>query len=76
MTQIVPLETLRAGERGRVCDLDGAPDVVHRLKEMGLREGTLVTMLQTGSPCILDINHHRLSCRLDHLVTVFVELVS
>jgi ferrous iron transport protein A len=74
MGQIVPLESLRPGERGRILEIDGLEHLVHRLAEMGLREGAVVTMLQTGSPCILDLNQHRLSFRVDDSASVLVEI--
>jgi len=74
VSQVIPLEMLRSGEQGRVCDVDGASDFVHRLQEMGLRAGVLVKMLQPGSPCILDINHQRLSFRAHEIVTILVEI--
>jgi ferrous iron transport protein A len=72
--QVVSLELLKAGERGRICDLAGSPDFVHRLQEMGLREGATVEMVRPGSPCILAVDHHRFSLRLDELATVLVEV--
>jgi Fe2+ transport system protein FeoA len=72
--QVVPLELLKIGEQGRIWEVDGRPDFVHRLEEMGLRPGTLVRMLQPGSPCILDLNHHRLTFRADHEASVLIEV--
>lgn len=74
MTQVVPLELLQAGEQGRVCDVEGRPEFVHRLEEMGLRPGVTVRMLRPGSPCILDLNQHRLSFRAERTTSVLVEL--
>ena len=71
---VVPLEMMSTGEQGRVCTLDGAPEFVVRLEEMGLREGARVRMVRSGSPCILAVNDHRLSLRFDHSATVLVEL--
>lgn len=73
---ILPLEMLQAGERGKISELHGRPEVVHRLQEMGLREGATVEMVRPGSPCILTVDHHRFSVRLDEAATVFVELHS
>jgi ferrous iron transport protein A len=70
---LVPLELLRTGERGRIAELEGSPEFVHRLQEMGLREGALVEMLQPGSPCILAVDQHRFSLRIDEVATVLVE---
>ena len=71
---VVPLEMMTTGEQGRVHTLDGAPELVCRLEEMGLREGTAVQMVRSGSPCILAVNDHRLSLRFDNKATVLVEL--
>lgn len=71
---LVPLESMTTGEHGVVHTLDGAPDFVVRLEEMGLREGTAIQMVRSGSPCILAVNDHRLSLRFDNKATVLVEL--
>ncbi len=62
------------GEEGLVFDLDGPPDMITRLKEMGLREGTRIRMLLPGKPCILVVGEHRLSYRGDESATVLVEV--
>ncbi len=74
-TPLVPLELLSAGEHGRIHDLDGSPELVHRLEEMGLRVGAQVTMVQPGSPCILAVGHHRFSLRIDEDAAVLVEVL-
>jgi len=75
VTQVVPLEMLQSGERGLIRDLDGRDEFVHRLEEMGLRQGTIVEMLRPGTPCILGVNHHRLSFRPEDSTTILVEVV-
>ena len=72
--QLVPLEMMTIGEHGCVRDVDGSPDFVVRLHEMGLHEGAKVRMVKTGSPCILAVNEHRFSLRFDDCATVMVEL--
>lgn len=72
--QLVPLEMMNIGEHGCVRDVDGSPDFVVRLQEMGLHEGAKVRMVKTGSPCILAVNEHRFSLRFDDCATVLVEL--
>lgn len=72
MPQVVPLQLLAAGERGRVFDVDGHRDLVTRLAEMGLREGVEIEMLQPGCPCIIAVQHHRLSFRGEE-AQIFVE---
>ncbi len=72
--QIVPLELMATGEQGRISDVDGSPEFVVRLHEMGLQEGTQVRMVKPGSPCILAVNDHRFSLRFDDCATVLVEV--
>lgn len=74
MPQIVPLDLLTAGEHGRILEVDGRPEVVVRLEEMGLHAGAPVRMLQPGSPCILAINNHRLSFRGEESASILVEI--
>lgn len=76
MSQVIPLEMLKSGEQGSIYEIDGAADFVHRLEEMGLRTGATIKMLRPGSPCILDINHQRLSFRVDDQATILVEVAS
>ncbi len=71
---IVPLEMMSTGEQGRISALDGSPEFVVRLEEMGLREGVLVRMVRSGSPCILAVNDHRFSLRIDDCASVLVEV--
>lgn len=73
--QIVPLSSLRTGEEGRIRDLEGAEEYVKRLCEMGLRHGTVVRMVREGCPCILAVDHQRLTLRTDDDVSIYVELV-
>ena len=73
--QVVPLEFLSVGERGRIYDLDGDRGLVDRLAEMGVRQGVEIHMVQTGSPCIVAFDNHRFSFRVDEAVSVLVELI-
>ena len=74
VSQVMPLELLTAGERGVVVEIDGAPELVVRLEEMGLHTGARVCMVQAGAPCILEINHQRYSMRFDDSVNVLVDV--
>lgn len=74
MQQVVPLQLLGAGERGRVHDIDGQGHLVARLEEMGLRHGVEVHMLRPGSPCIIAVNNHRFSFRGDEAAVVLIEV--
>ncbi|TXT35027.1 MAG: ferrous iron transport protein A [Planctomycetota bacterium] len=74
MENIVPLELMAAGEMGHVVQMDGSPDVVHRLAEMGLREQARILMVQPGSPCIVAVGDQRLSLRMDDDAEILVAL--
>lgn len=74
MSQVIPLEMLRTGESGQICEVDGTEEFVHRLAEMGLRTGARVEMLRAGSPCIVSLDQQRMSYRADEIATVLVEV--
>jgi ferrous iron transport protein A len=73
---LVPLSVLRAGERGRVGEIFGTGDLVHRLREMGLYDGAQVQMIRPGSPCIIRLHGQRLGFRMDDLAHVLVNVKS
>ena len=74
LENIVPMELMAAGEVGHVVQLDGTPEIVHRLAEMGLREQSRVLMIQPGKPCIVAIGDHRFSMRTDDNAEILVAL--
>lgn len=74
MPHIVPLHLLKPGETGNICDVDGNVHLVRRLGEMGLRSGVAVRMVQPGEPCIVALNHQRLSFRGEDDAVVLVEV--
>lgn len=71
--QVVPLELMDAGERGRVVDVDGNVETVTRLAEMGLSMGSKLRMVRPGQPCIIAIGNQRLSFRGEDSAVVLVE---
>lgn len=73
---VIPLHLLSAGEHARVVDIDGDQSLITRLHEMGLREQTEVTMIQSGRPCIIAIGNHRLSFRGEEAAVILVETIS
>jgi Fe2+ transport system protein FeoA len=73
--QVVPLELLRCGERGRIHDVDGRPEMVCRLEEMGLHAGVVLRMIQPGRPCIVALGEQRLSFRGDEAAMLLVETI-
>lgn len=72
---VVPLELLNVGEHGRIVDIDGDPAQVNRLNEMGLTENVEITMIQSGRPCIIALDNHRLSFRGEETAMIFVETI-
>jgi len=70
---IIPLELLAAGERARITEIDGDNAFVNRLNEMGLGEDVEVKMVQSGKPCIIALDNHRLSFRGEEAGMIFVD---
>ncbi len=63
MHDVIPLNCLAAGVAGEIAEIVGRSEHVHRLHEMGLRDGVQIEVLQGGSPCIVRVNGHRLCFR-------------
>ena len=72
MHDLIPLSQLRTGHKASVGAVLGLPDLVHRLEELGLRPGTVVEMVQDGSPCIVRLGAGKLCLRADDLLSVLV----
>ena len=70
---IIPLELLAVGERARITEIDGDSAFVNRLNEMGLGEDVEIKMIQSGTPCIIDLDNHRLSFRGEEAGVIFVD---
>jgi Fe2+ transport system protein FeoA len=58
--ELIPLHFAPAGAAVRVAQLLGSPQEISRLHELGLREGTVIEVLQSGSPCIIRWADHKL----------------
>ena len=52
---LLPLNSLHSGEWAEVAEVLGEPRWVGRLAELGIRAGTVVKILQPGSPCLLEM---------------------
>lgn len=74
VVQSMPLEFMNSGDRGVVTEVCGRPEFVVRLEEMGLHAGVAIEMVRAGSPCIVEINHHKFSLRLDDSGMVLVDV--
>jgi Fe2+ transport system protein FeoA len=76
MPDLLPLELVSRGEWARVEQVSGEPNWIGRMAELGIRIGAVVRVLQSGSPCILQIGAARLSLRGDCGSQVLVRLVA
>lgn len=74
VSSVVPLHLLRPNESGSVLEVTGNRRLVQRLDEMGLRAGVHVRMVQPGHPCIVALDHQRLSFRGEEDAIVLVEV--
>ena len=72
MNDCIPLQNLDVGCTGAVMAVIGQNDMLHRLEEIGLRQGAEVHMVQSGRPCIVRVNGQRLCLRADELSHVLV----
>jgi Fe2+ transport system protein FeoA len=73
-SQVMPLDHLAPGETGTILEVDGRPDHVHRLSEMGLRPGRPVRMVRSGGACIVAVGNHRFGFRGADAALILVEV--
>jgi Fe2+ transport system protein FeoA len=71
--RVVPLDLLGSGEQGRVVDVGGSREMVGRLAELGIGEGSHLRMLRPGQPCIVAVGNQRISFRGETAAVVLVE---
>jgi ferrous iron transport protein A len=74
--QLIPLGSLPVGACATVVRIDGQPDVVLRLHEMGVRPGCPVRMIQPGAACVVAIGNHRFGFRGAESALILVEVSS
>ena len=60
---VIPLDLLKAGEWGEVHDVRGETSWVHRLAELGVRSGSRLHVVRSGSPCLIQVGESKLSIR-------------
>jgi ferrous iron transport protein A len=70
--ELVPVHQLRRGDVAEVSQVLGAPELVRRLEELGIRCGAHLEMVRGGSPCIVRIAGTKLCFRHDELLRVLV----
>ncbi len=69
---VLPLTLLRPGELAEVDQVVGIGEVVARLVELGLRDGSQVEMIRSGSPCMIKLDGQKLGLRSEELDHVLV----
>jgi Fe2+ transport system protein FeoA len=65
---------LAVGQVAQIGQLVGQAEQVHRLEELGLRRGTTIEMVQSGSPCIIRVAGSKICFRDCDLVNVLVHV--
>ncbi|HEX4000063.1 MAG TPA: FeoA family protein [Pirellulales bacterium] len=68
----IPLNRLPAGETALIAEIVGRADQVQRIKELGLHDGVEITMVRSGSPCIIRVAGQTLCIRANELLNVLV----
>ncbi|GEM_PF-1488692 len=68
----LPLNFLRAGDRGIIVSLLAPGDAAHRLQEIGLCKGREIRVFRPGNPCIVHVGGSKLCLRSDD-VQILVE---
>ncbi len=74
MHDLIPLNLLHAGQTALIAKLMGDSDQVHRMEELGVRQGTKIEMLQPGSPCIVRLSGSKLCFRHNEALSVLVRI--
>jgi Fe2+ transport system protein FeoA len=74
LRHVIPLGLLAAGMTATIVEVDGKPDLVVRLHEMGVRPGCDVRMVRPGKACIVAIDNHRFGFRGAEAAHVLVEV--
>ena len=73
---LLPLELIGCGEWADVAEVHGEPSWVGRMAELGVRIGSRLKVLQSGSPCLLLIGGARLSLRSELAMQIWVRPVA
>lgn len=70
------LAALKRGEAGVVHQVDGSPEFVRRMAEMGICTGGLLEVIEPGSPCRLAVGTARIVLRAEQLSAIRVSPLS
>jgi ferrous iron transport protein A len=72
MPDLIPLNRLRASETALVVEVAGHADQIQRIKELGLHDGVEITMIRSGSPCIIRSAGQTLCIRANESLNILV----
>ncbi len=67
-----PLPTLRPGEEGVITQVLGSPLLVSRLRELGVIPGSLIRLLRSGCPLVIQVGEGRFCLRRQDAVAIQV----
>jgi ferrous iron transport protein A len=73
---LMPLEFVGSGEWADVAEVTGEPTWIHRMAELGVRSGSRLRVLCSGSPCLLQVGGSRLSLRGELAMQILVRPVA
>jgi ferrous iron transport protein A len=60
---LIPLRALLPGQSAEVRQIIGQAEQIRRLHELGLRDGTQLEMVRSGTPCIVRLGSSTLCFR-------------
>jgi len=69
----ISIHRLSIGQAAFIHEIQGHPDHIHRLEELGLRGGSRIEMFRPGNPCIIRFAGNKICLRADDLLNVLVE---
>ena len=70
---MISLSSVSPGSSVRVVRLDGKPDLICRLRELGLGENSVLRCLQTSGGCVCQIQHTRVGLSAQLAQSILVE---
>ena len=70
---VIPLSMLAAGLTAQVVEIMGGTEQVQRIKELGLRHGSELQMVRSGSPCIVRLAGQTFCFRGAEMLSVLVQ---
>jgi ferrous iron transport protein A len=72
VTPSIPLAVLRPGAVAEINQIVGTTEQVRRLEELGLRSGSVLEMVRSGTTCIVRVGDSKLCIRNDAGLQVLV----